>query len=402
MKNFKWPLMKDNITLSDRLCLSSFSLFSKKYTNGEKVRKFEKKWNDWLGSKYSLYVSSGSTANYLLLAAVKEMYNLNDGDKVLVPSCTWATNIGPVIQLGFTPIFCDINLDNFSFCEQDLEYIAKIHPDIKLIFVTHLIGFSANNERYKNLFPNALILDDVCESHGCKSSDGSKRGSDSLGATFSFYFGHHISTIEGGMISTNNYELYDLMKMKRSHGLARESTRYAEYVKQYPDISNQFLFITDGYNFRNHEICAVLGLSQLERLDKYIQIRNRNYIKFIELIKQYSDMFIVPKYYTTCSNFCFPLICKTKKIANELKKEFDRIGIEHRPIISGNLLRQPFLKDYTITTNKESLTVDFLHNNGIYLGNNQFIGTKELKLLESVFVQNSGKYDIILDNWKKI
>ena len=263
MKNFKWPLMKDNITLSDRLCLSSFSLFSKKYTNGEKVRKFEKKWNDWLGSKYSLYVSSGSTANYLLLAAVKEMYNLNDGDKVLVPSCTWATNIGPVIQLGFTPIFCDINLDNFSFCEQDLEHIAKIHPDIKLIFVTHLIGFSANNERYKNLFPNALILDDVCESHGCKSSDGSKRGSDSLGATFSFYFGHHISTIEGGMISTNNYELYDLMKMKRSHGLARESTRYAEYVKQYPDISNQFLFITDGYNFRNHEICAVLGLSQL-------------------------------------------------------------------------------------------------------------------------------------------
>ena len=124
----------------------------------------------------------------------------------------------------------------------------------------HLIGFSTNNERYKNLFPNALILGDVCESHGCKSPDGTRRGSDSLGSTFSFYFGHHMSTIEGGMVSTNNYELYDLMRMKRSHGLARESTKHKEYAQKYPDVSDQFLFVTDGYNFRNHELGAVLGL----------------------------------------------------------------------------------------------------------------------------------------------
>jgi CDP-6-deoxy-D-xylo-4-hexulose-3-dehydrase len=381
---FKWPLMKNNITLSDRLKLAKFVLTSDRFTNGKKVREFESKWNDWLGSKYSLYVSSGSTANYLLLSAVKELYGLKDGDKVLVPACTWVTNVGPVIQLGFTPIFCDINLDNFSFCEQDLEYIAKVHPDIKLIFVTHLIGFSANVERYKELFPNALILDDICESHGCKSTDGSKRGSDSLGATFSFYFGHHISTIEGGMISTNNYELYDLMKMKRSHGLARESTRYAEYVKQYPDISNQFLFITDGYNFRNHEICAVLGLSQLKRLDRYIQKRNENYKKFVDLISKYSFNFYIPVVPKTCSNFCFPLVCKTVELADRLKVIFDEIGIEHRPIISGNLLKQPFLSGYNITTQKDNLNVDYIHNNGIYLGNNQFIGDSELNLLKFI------------------
>ena len=376
--------MKNNITLSDRLKLAKFVLTSDRFTNGKKVREFESKWNDWLGSKYSLYVSSGSTANYLLLSAVKELYGLKDGDKVLVPACTWVTNVGPVIQLGFTPIFCDINLDNFSFCEQDLEYIAKVHPDIKLIFVTHLIGFSANVERYKELFPNALILDDICESHGCKSTDGSKRGSDSLGATFSFYFGHHISTIEGGMISTNNYELYDLMKMKRSHGLARESTRYAEYVKQYPDISNQFLFITDGYNFRNHEICAVLGLSQLKRLDRYIQKRNENYKKFVDLISKYSFNFYIPVVPKTCSNFCFPLVCKTVELADRLKVIFDEIGIEHRPIISGNLLKQPFLSGYNITTQKDNLNVDYIHNNGIYLGNNQFIGDSELNLLKFI------------------
>ena len=384
MKKFIWPLMKNNITLADRLKLAKFVLFSDRFTNGKKVREFESKWNDWLGSKYSLYVSSGSTANYLLLSAVKELYNLKDGDKVLVPSCTWVTNVGPVIQLGFTPIFCDINLDNFSFCEQDLEYIAKIHPDIKLIFITHLIGYSANVEKYRELFPDALILDDICESHGCKSPDGSKRGSDSLGATFSFYFGHHISTIEGVIVSTNNYQLYDLMKIKRSHGLARESENFEYYAKQYPDISKQFLFLTDGYNFRNHEICAVLGISQLKRLDTYIKKRNENYKKFIELISKYSFDFYIPLFPKTCSNFCFPLICKTKELADKMRTIFDDVGIEHRPIISGNLLRQPFLSEYKITTQKNDLTADYIHNNGIYLGNNHFIGDKELSLLKSI------------------
>jgi CDP-6-deoxy-D-xylo-4-hexulose-3-dehydrase len=382
---FEWPLMKDNITLPDRLNLARFVLTTDRFTNGPKVKEFEENWNKWLGSKYSLYVSSGSTANYLLLSAIKELYNLKNGDKVLVPSCTWMTNVAPVIQLGFTPIFCDININNFSFCEEDLEYISKIHPDIKLIFVTHLIGFSANNERYKNLFPDALIIDDICESHGCKNPNGTKRGSDSLGATFSFYFGHHMSTIEGGMVCTNNYELYDLMKLKRSHGLARESTKFKEYSNKYPDISKQFLFVTDGYNFRNHEMCAVLGLSQLKRLDKIIEIRNKNFISFINLVKQYSHLFYEPKYYSTCSNFCFPLICKSKGISDDLKKIFDEEGIEHRPIISGNILKQPFLKDYSIVSEKNNLTVDTVHDNGIYLGNNHFVGEKEINMLSKIF-----------------
>lgn len=377
--------MKNNITIGDRLKLAKFCLFSDKFTNGKKVKEFESKWSKWLGSKYSLYVSSGSTANYLLLSAVKELYDLKDGDKVLVPSCTWVTNIGPVIQLGFTPIFCDINLDNFSFCEKDLEYIAQQHPDIKLIFVTHLIGFSANNERYRNLFPNALILDDICESHGCSAPDGTYRGSNSLGATFSFYFGHHITTIEGGMISTNNYELYDLMRMKRSHGLARESERFDEYSKKYSHVPKQFIFVTDGYNFRNTDLAAVLGISQLKRLKKFIEIRNNNYCEFLRLIKNYNDYFYIPRYYPTCSNFCFPLICKTKELSDKLRLIFDKEGIEHRPIISGNLLRQPFLKDYCITTNKEILNVDIVHDNGIYLGNNHLIGNKEIKMLKKIF-----------------
>ncbi len=383
----KWPLMRNNITLGDRFQLAKFVLTSDRFTNGRKVREFESKWSQWLGSKHSLYVSSGSTANLLLLSAIKELYGLKNGDKVLVPSDTWVTNIAPVIQLGFTPIFCDINTDNFSFCEDDLEYISKTHPDIKLIFVTHLIGFPANNNLYKKLFPEALILDDVCESHGCRSSDGSRVGSNSLGATFSFYFGHHISTVEGGMVCTNNDDLYNLLRLKRSHGLARESDRYDDYVKLYPDISKQFLFVTDGYNFRNHELGAVLGLSQLKRLDSYIERRNNNYQLFINLISKYSHKFKVPVFHSGCSNFCLPLLCKEKEDVDKLKRLFDDNGIEHRPIIGGNLLKQPFLSNYSIVTNKSNLTVDFVHYNGLYLGNNQFIGKKEIDLLDNVLGQ---------------
>ena len=383
----KWPLMRNNITLGDRFQLAKFVLTSDRFTNGRKVREFESKWSQWLGSKHSLYVSSGSTANLLLLSAIKELYGLKNGDKVLVPSDTWVTNIAPVIQLGFTPIFCDINTDNFSFCEDDLEYISKTHPDIKLIFVTHLIGFPANNNLYKKLFPEALILDDVCESHGCRSSDGSRVGSNSLGATFSFYFGHHISTVEGGMVCTNNDDLYNLLRLKRSHGLARESDRYDDYVKLYPDISKQFLFVTDGYNFRNHELGAVLGLSQLKRLDSYIERRNSNYQLFINLISKYSDKFKVPVFHSGCSNFCFPILCRERMDAQKLRMLFDVNGIEHRPIIGGNLLKQPFLSDYSIVSDKSNLTVDFVHYNGIYLGNNQFIGKKEIDLLDNVLRQ---------------
>lgn len=382
---FKWPLMKNNITLGDRYNLAKFVLTSDRFTNGGKVRSFEKEWSEWLGCKHSLFVSSGSTANYLLLASVKEYYGLKDGDKVLVPADTWVTNIAPVIQLGFTPIFCDINLDNFSFCEEDLQYIAKEHPDIKLIFTTHLIGFPANSSKYSELFPNALIIDDVCESHGCKNPDGSKVGSDSIGATFSFYFGHHMSTIEGGIVSTNNYELYDLMKIKRSHGLARESEMFDRYKEMYPDISKQFLFVTDGYNFRNDELSAVLGLSQLKRLDSYIEKRNENYLMLISLLEKYPNLFYVLKYHEGVSNFCFPIICKDDRYAHRLRKVFDQNGIEHRPIIGGNLLKQPFLKDYSITTQKKELNVDKVHYNGIYLGNNHFIGEQEINLLSDIF-----------------
>ena len=304
-----WPLMEETITLKDRLKMAAFILTSSRLTNGPKVRQFENEWSSWLGVKHSLYVSSGSTANTLLVSSVKELYGLKDGDKVLVPACTWVTNICPIIQAGLEPIFCDINLKNYSFDEDELKYVAEQHPDIKAVFITHLIGLSSDVEKVKEIFPNALILEDVCESHGVEGPKN-KRGIDGVGSTFSFYFGHHITTIEGGFVCTNNTELYELMRMKRSHGMAREASPelFKKYVEENPEIDPAFLFMTEGFNLRNHEVCAVLGLSQLKKLDKNISIRRDNYSYWWTHLSD--GKYYIPEYQGGNSSFSFPIIAK--------------------------------------------------------------------------------------------
>jgi len=377
-----WPLMKDTITLSDRIKMAAFILTSSRLTNGPKVRQFEKEWSNWLGVKHSLYVSSGSTANSLLVSAVKELYQLKNNDKVLVPATTWMTNVAPIIQSGLTPIFCDINLKNFSFDVEELKYIATQHPDIKAVFITHLIGLSSNVEKIREIFPNALILEDVCESHGVEDCNGKKRGVDSIGSTFSFYFGHHITTIEGGVVCTNNTELYELMRMKRSHGMAREASKdvFEIYKKQNPNIDPAFLFMTDGYNFRNHEVCAVLGLSQIKKLDKNINIRRENFKYWWDEIYKSED-YLIPEYQKGNSSFSFPIISKSQSACAELKEKLKMNGIEYRPIISGNLLLHPAFKKYELCTSKEVSNVSILHNNGLYVGNSQFVTKRQIDRL---------------------
>ena len=384
MNNTRWPLMKNAITLGDRINLSYFLLTSDRYTNGPKVREFETKWAEWVGSKYALMVSSGSTANFLLLAAVKEKYGLKDGDKVLVPACTWVTNISPVMQLGLKPIFCDVNLVNYSFDLDHMEQIKAKHPDIKMIFVTHLLGYSAENELYQQMFPDAIILDDVCESHGCRGPNGTRRGSEGLGGTFSFYFGHHMTTVEGGMVNTNDQDLYELMRMKRSHGLARESGNLKKYADQYPDIHPQFLFMTDGYNFRSSDINAVIGLRQLPRLDAMVDHRKENFLRFTEIISQHQDKFHPVVYQEGNSNFAFPFICRTPQIAANMKAAFEKNGVEHRPIVGGNLLRQPFLKGQKFGVPRKNSNVDLLNDNGVYIGNSHFVQRSDVEWLDTV------------------
>lgn len=379
-----WPLMKDCITQEDKDSLVNFIQTSNRYTNGPKVVEFEKQWSEWLGVKHSLFVSSGSTANFLLLSAMKRRYNLKDGDKVLVPSMTWVTNIAPVIQLGLKPIFCDVDNSNFSF---DLEHMAKLHqehPDIRLVFVTHLFGIPAPINEFKKIIPNAFYIEDCCESHGAEIY-GQKVGTLSEGSTFSSYFGHHMTTVEGGFVSTNDDDLYELMRAKRSHGLARECSpeRYESYIKQYPDVDKRFMFITDGYNFRNNEFGAVLGLSQLPRLDSMIKRRREICDEFVSILKTRPDFFDIPNFKGN-SSFCLPFIVKDRYWRNELQEYLEENGIETRPLCSGNLLRQPFLSEYEPF--KEFPKVDYLHYHGFFIGNNHLISNEDIRKLETILI----------------
>ena len=381
MSNFYWSLMEDAVTFKDRLKVAMFIMTSSRLTQGKEVRKFEEQWSEWLGVEHSLFVTSGSTANSLLVSAWKELKNIPDGAKVIVPACTWVTNIAPIIQNNLTPVFCDINLKNFSFDTAGLLDIASKHNDIRGIFVTHLLGFPANVTDFSQIFPNADILEDVCESHGAVLPNTYKAGTYDVGGTFSFYFGHHMTTVEGGMVSTNNTELYDLMRMKRSHGLARESLNYREYAAENPEIIPQFLFMTDGYNFRNTDIAAVLGQSQLKRLNKNIDIRNENWDYFWDILNLNKDKFYVPETHIRMSSFCFPIISKTKNTYYKLMEQLELESIEYRPVVGGNLLNQPFLKDY----HADCPNADILHDRGLYVGNSQFVTTDMVHKLATIF-----------------
>jgi len=380
MSDFYWSLMEDAVSFTDRLKVAKFIMTSSRLTQGKEVKKFEEQWSEWLGVKHSLFVSSGSTANTLLVAAWKELNQVPDGAKVIVPACTWVTNIAPIIQNNLTPIFCDINLQDFSFDIRSLVNIARTHKDIRAVFVTHLLGFPARVDVFSSFFPDADILEDVCESHGAFLRCGKKAGTYGVGGTFSFYFGHHMTTVEGGMVSTNNTELYDLMRMKRSHGLARESTKFREYAEENRGIHPQFLFMTDGYNFRNTDISAVLGQSQLPRLNQNIGIRNYNYEYFHEVLTKHANKFYVPECHSRMSSFCLPLIAREKITQMKLSGELIHYGIEHRPIVGGNLLKQPFLKDY----DTPCPNADILHERGLYIGNSQFVNTGMIRRLESI------------------
>jgi CDP-6-deoxy-D-xylo-4-hexulose-3-dehydrase len=380
--------MKDTLTWRDRWKLAKFVMTSDKFTQGRKVEEFEKAWSEWLGVKHSLFVTSGSTANFLLLDAVKELYFKNKKKiKVLVPACTWVTNINPIMQLGMEPIFCDINLDDYSFDLENADAIAKKHK-IDIVFTTHLLGLPALTFPLRNIFPKAIMLEDVCESHGAKDIFGHRVGSKSSGSTFSFYFGHHMSTVEGGMVCTNNVDLYNLMRMKRSHGMSRVSIAPEDYAAAHPEIDPQFLFITAGYNFRNTELGAVLGLSQLKKLDDFIDQRRKNYKKFIEIMLiDGRDKFYLPGggyVEEGNSSFCFPLIAKTPLIKDALIRRLKINFIEYRPVVGGNLLRQPYMSGYNISCKNAPYDVDILHENGVYIGNNQFVGDKELNTLEQI------------------
>ncbi len=377
-----WKLQENILEKTDKDFLADFIHSTERFTQFEKVKEFEQKWSQWQKTNYSTYVNSGSSADLVMLDATKEFCNIPDGAEVLVPAVTWTTNITSVIQTKMKPVFVDVNLNDFSFDYEKLE--KAITAKTKIILVTHLIGIPADMEKIAMVAKkhNLIILEDCCESHGAQFKN-EKVGNFGMASTFSFYWGHHLTTVEGGMICTKNEELNDLFILKRSHGLARElsPSKHQKFKDANPLVDFNFLFLTHGYNFRNTELHAVIGIEQLKHLDRYIDIRNRNHKIFLDIIASIQQ-YLHPIDHPGISSFCLPFVFKNMTDKERFIKAIKKSDIEYRPIISGNLLRQPCFSSYG--NFKDFANADILHQNGFYIGNNQFVGDERLALLKSV------------------
>ena len=343
-------------------------------TQSKKVEEFEKKWSKWLKVKYSTFVNSGSSANYISISLLKIINKNKTKNEIIVPSLTWVSDVNSVIMNGFKPVFVDINLSNLSMNTK--EVLKKINNKTLAVFITHAQGFNGLNDELINKLKQKKIhlIEDVCESHGAKFKN-KKLGTYGLISNFSFYYAHHMTTIEGGMICTNNKKIYELSKIFRSHGMVREAKnkKYEKkLINKYKDLSPQFIFLYSTLNFRNNEIAATFGINQLKNLDKNNQLRTKNFLLFLKNLdpKKYWINYDI---HGSC-NYAFPIILKTKNLKKRdyFEKQLFKNNIEFRRgnAGGGNQLRQPYLKDIIKLKNfKEFKNVELVHFFGYYIGN---------------------------------
>ena len=380
--------MENNIEKEDIDVLIDFLRTSDRFTNGPKVIEFEKAWSSWLGGGYSLFVNSGSSANFITMAAIKELYSDGEDGEVIVSPIGWESDIASVIKAGLKPVFVDVKLNNMAMDTDDV--ISHITNKTKAVLLTHVLGFDGvSNELLRALEDkNIKLIEDTCESHGAMHTDidGKKRKCGTLGfaSNFSFYYAHHMSTIEGGMICTEDEEFYQYCRMFRSHGMLRESTNpelRAEWEKRYPNVHKEFLFTVPGYNFRSTELNAVIGLNQIKRLDDHVQKRTENFKLFVQHLD--SNKFFTDFDIEGSSNYAFIVILREKDDAlfKRVTDKLSAAGVEYRRGTAGggNQARQPYVKKYVPDVDLKKLPVsEHIHEYGLYLGNYPQLETQKI------------------------
>jgi len=334
-------LVKDTIDKSDIDQLINWLQTYPRLTKGPVTLSLEKKWSEWIGRKYSIFCNSGSSANLLMLAALKEGQYLRN-DKIVVPSLAWPTDLSPVMQLGLEPILCDCNMDDLSV---DLDQVEKIFQESNpaaLMFVS-VLGLVPDMIRVKKLCDEygVVLLEDTCESMGCELG-GKKLGTFGEISSFSTYFGHHISTIEGGFVSTDNKELYELLVSLRSHGWGRDLSKESQHKLQkewsVSDFNSLYTFYYPAYNLRSTDLQAFIGMGQIDKLDEWGAIRQENFLTYQRLVD--NDYWKPsPRSGSFISNFAYPVIHPHR---DAMVKELQKNQVEVRPLICGSMGTQPF------------------------------------------------------------
>jgi CDP-6-deoxy-D-xylo-4-hexulose-3-dehydrase len=342
----KIDLIQDTINNQDIDNLIQWLKEYPRLTKGPKTIEFENKWCEWLGSKYSIFVNSGSSANLLMLYALRVLNKMKN-NKVCVPALCWATDLSPVLQFEMEPLLIDCNLDNLSIDLKHLEEVFTLEQPSVLLLVS-VLGLSPDMESIVELCEkyDVILLEDNCESQGTKFK-GTKLGNFGLMSSFSTYFGHTMSTIEGGVITTNDEEIYHILLQLRSHGWDRDlpDSKQQELRKEWEvsDFSALYTFYIPGFNLRSTDLQAQLGIQQLLKVDGMINNRFQNFLYYksrlegkIWFPKTFNDEFT--------SNFAIPVITKTPENKQRLIKELEENNISCRPLISGSMGTQPFYK----------------------------------------------------------
>ena len=379
---FSHPLMHNNFTKADmNAAIRLFKQKGKILTQSKYVKKFEKEWSKWLGVKYSVFVNSGSSANLLTMTVLKILYGKGE---IILPALTWVSDINSVIQNDFKPVFVDINPKNLCMSEEEI--VKKVNKNTLAVFMTHAQGFNGLTSKLISFLKKrkVLLIEDVSESHGA-TFNKRKLGTFGKISNFSFYYAHHMSTIEGGMICTNDKKIYEIVKILRSHGMARESNSSffeKKMIKKYPKLSPKFIFLYSGYNFRNNEVGGVIGLNQLKSLDKNNKKRKENFKFFLKLLDQskYRTDFQIDG---SC-NYAFPVILKTKSLkSRNLFENFllkNKIEFRRGNAGGGNQLRQPYLQKFVENVNLSNFKeVDHVHFFGYYIGNYPSLSKTKIK-----------------------
>ena len=384
------PLMRNAFTKEKETCLqlSKFIESIPKLSMGEKCKQFEQEFAKYQGRKYCVLVNSGGSANFLLLQSLKNLGRLVEGDGIAFSSLTWSTNVMPIIQQGFKPIPIDCSKDTLNVMSDKLEEAIKEH-NISAFFSTNVLGFCGDLDEIRDVCVSngVLFIEDNCEALGTELC-GIKTGNFGLASTFSFFVAHHMSTIEGGIIATDDYELYIMLTMCRANGWDRNLSKDIQQAlrKKYnikSEFQSKYAFYDLGFNFRPTEITGFLGLEQLKYLKESLSIRQKNYKDIRQTIQNNQDLLNVDLHdISFIPAFSTPIIAKTPQLKEKYVERF-KDKVEIRPLIAGNMTKQPYwvkygLEDYNL------IGTDFLHENSFYFGNYQELTQEDLSVIKEL------------------
>jgi CDP-6-deoxy-D-xylo-4-hexulose-3-dehydrase len=374
-------LVKDTIDNKDVDRLVDWLKTYPRLTKGPVTSEFESKFSNWLGTEYSVFVNSGSSANLLMLSALKQGGYLKN-NKVVVPSTAWSTDLAPVIQLGLEPLLCDSNMENLSV---DIDYLEKIfiEESPSALLLVSVLGLVPYMDVIIELCTkhDVILLEDTCEAMGCEYK-GRKLGTFGLASTFSTFFGHHISTIEGGIISTDDKDFYELLVSIRSHGWDRDLSEETQVKLQkeweVSEFNALYTFYYSGFNFRSTDLQAYIGLSQIDKLDTWGKKREHNYNLYQDLIK--NDYWKPKSYHDSfTSNFAYPVLSPHR---DNIVKKLQENKVEVRPMICGSMGTQPFYVKEFGELRLPNVTI--IDRDGFYVPNHPTLTEDEIEFISNI------------------